>query len=158
MKTNLWYTFVGVLLTCVAWNAGCQSGLVVHAVEGVVTLDGSPEENVTVTLYPKDQSGNMGFARTDAEGRFRISTLGGALQKGTTLGDYQVGFNKFVPPPGAVPTQEEMAAPNFDPSKWAGLGDAIDIMPKKYREPGSSGYEITVGKGKNVYNFELLSK
>ena len=142
------------LFTC----AGCKpKGLEVYAVEGVVTLDGVPFEDVTVTLFPADPSGDMGFANTDAEGRYRISTLGGAIQKGTTLGTYKIAFNK-VAPEGRVPTAEELANPNFNPANFPGMNRLKDYVPKKYRMPDTSGFEITVKKGKNVHNFELFSE
>ena len=146
--------FILSLFVC----TGCgKKGLDVHAVEGVVTLDGEPFAAVTVSLFPKDADGSMGFANTDSEGRYRISTHGGVAQQGTTLGSYQVAFNKLVPD-GRVPTDEEREDPNFDPSRFPGLDNSKDLVPKKYQLPNTSGFEITVEKGTNVHNFELLSK
>ena len=145
---------VFTLVACV----GCgEKGLDVHVVEGVVTLDGAPYAGVTVFLYPTEPSGNMGFANTDEQGRYRISAIGGAVDKGTTLGTYQVAFSQLVPD-GRVPTPEEEADPNFNPARFPGLEKTKDIAPKKYQLPNTSGFEITVEKGTNVHNFELLSK
>lgn len=145
---------VFVLFAC----TGCQSkGLDVYAVEGVVTLDGVPFEDVTISLFPAAPSGNMGFAVTDAEGRYRISTHGGAVQRGTTPGTYQVAFNKVVPD-GKTPTAEEQNDPNFNPARFPGMERTKDLVPKKYQLPGTSEFEITVEKGRNVHNFELLSR
>jgi len=143
---------------CLFALSGCKpKGLDVHAIEGVVTLDGVPYADVTLTLFPMEQTGNMGFAKTDELGRYRITTLGGDFQQGTTLGTYKVAFNKIVPD-GRVPTAEEQEAPNFNPARFSGLDRFKDLVPKKYQMPDTSGFEITVEKGKNVHNFELLSK
>jgi hypothetical protein len=145
-------------MLCLFVFTGCGSKtLDVHSVEGVVTLDGEPFADVTVSLFPTAPEGSMGFAVTDAQGKYRISTHGGASQKGTTLGTYQVALNKLVPD-GRVPTPEEQEAPNFDPSRFSGLDKSKDLVPKKYQLPNTSGFEITVGKGENVHNFGLLSK
>lgn len=126
-------------------------------VEGLVTLDGVPADNVTITLFPTGPTGNMGFATTDAQGRYRITTLGAEVQKGTTIGTYQVALNKIVPD-GKVPTQEEREAPDFNSAAFSGLDRTKDLVPLKYQMPQTSGFEITVEKGKNVFDFELLSK
>jgi len=145
--------FVG-LFACV----GCgQKGLDVHAVEGVVTLDGVPLAEATISLYPTDPSGNLGSANTDAQGQYRISTHGGAAERGTTLGTYKVAFNKVVPD-GNVPTLEESNAPDFNPNKFPGLVKTKDLIPKKYRSVETSGFEVIVQKGKNVRNFDLSSQ
>ena len=128
------------VFACLFACTGCKPrGLDVHAVEGIVTLDGKPFSGVTITLDPVEE-GNMGFANTDSQGYYKISTLGGTSQKGTTLGTYKIGFNKIVATGGGE------------------SGATVDLAPKKYRDPNTSGFEITVKKGANIHNFELKSK
>jgi hypothetical protein len=156
MKTlySLSLPFIVCLFVCI----GCgEGGLPVHAVEGIITLDGEPLVDATITLYPIDATGNLGYANTDAEGHYKISAHGGAAQGGTTLGTYKIALNKIVPD-GRVPTREEEADPNFDARRFAGLERVRDLVPKKYQSPETSELEITVEKGKNVRNFDLLSK
>ena len=158
MKLPYSLSLFTIVISCLFVCIGCgQKGLDVHAVEGIVTLDGEPFAGVTVSLFPMDEGGSMGFANTDSEGRFRISTHGGADQRGTTLGVYQVAFNKMVPD-GRVPTVEEQADPNFNPAHFAGLDRQRDLVPTRYQMPNTSGFEITVERGRNVHNFDLLSR
>ena len=127
-----------LVLVCLFACGGCKpKGLVVHAVEGIVTLDGAPFDKVTITLYPMEQTANMGFAVTDDQGHYRITTLGAAIQKGTTVGTYKVTFSKM---------------------EDDGRGGGRDTVPLKYQMPDTSEFEITVQKGTNEYNFDLVSK
>jgi len=99
----------------------------------------------------------MGFAVTDSEGRYRISTHGGTIQGGTTLGTYQVAFNKIVPA-GRVPTAEEQEDPNFNPARFPGLDNTRDLVPTKYQQPNTSGFTIAVEQGNNVQDFDMTSR
>ena len=158
MKTFHTLISLSIVLVCLGSTVGCKpKGLDVQPIEGVVTLDGEPFADVTISLFPMEATGHMGFANTDNEGRYRISSLGGVSQGGTTMGTYQVSFNKLVPD-GRVPTAAEMDAPDFNPRHFSGLDRTKDLVPKKYQLPSTSGFEITVQKGKNEYNFDLLSK
>jgi len=146
------------IVVCLLALAGCgPRGLDVHAVEGIVTLDGEPYVGVTVLLHPTDPSGHMGFANTDERGHYRISAIGGAVQGGTTLGTYRVAFSHLVPD-GRVPTPEEEVAPNFNPARFPGLERTREIAPRRYQSPDTSGFEIIVERGRNVHNFDLSSQ
>ena len=138
MKPFYLLALLPAVFVCLSVCTGCKpKGLVVHAVEGIVTLDGAPFDRVTITLFPMDQAANMGFAVTDDQGHYRISALGGAIQQGTTVGTHKVTFSKMIDD---------------------GRGGGKDIVPRKYQMPDTSGFELTVEKGKNVYNFDLFSK
>ena len=138
---------------------GCgPRGPKVQMVHGSVTLDGKPFDGVTITFAPVGE-GNMGFATTDEKGNFRISTLGARPATGTTTGTYKVSFDKLVPD-GPQPTQKELADPNFDPSttKKYNIDKVVQKVPKKYLSGDTSGIEMTVEKGENVFDFKLTSK
>jgi hypothetical protein len=109
------------------------------------------KKNMDIKSYKQDD------VDTNSQGRYQISTQGGTPGKGTTLGTYNIAFNKIVPD-GKVPTAEEQEAPNFNPARFPGLEKTKDLVPSKYRTPKTSGFQITVEKGKNEHNFELLSK
>jgi hypothetical protein len=119
---------------------GCKpQGPEVFSVEGIVTLDGKPFDFVTITFTPRE-TGRMGFATTNAEGKFKLSTIGAKPETGTTFGEYSVSFNKevLIKPPPSEKTKQ--------------------LVPKKYLSPETSDFNVSVENRKNVFNFELKSK
>jgi hypothetical protein len=76
-----WTIAWGAVLAC----AGCGGGPV--PVSGVVTLDGQPLPQATVTFLPLGQ-GRTASGFTDAEGRFHLSTL--EQRDGALPGEYKV--------------------------------------------------------------------
>jgi hypothetical protein len=146
-----------LLLFCVFLTACDSSGPAVNIVEGTVTLDGQPFTDVTVTFMPTGNVGDMGFAGTDAQGRYQLSMLGAKPRAGITEGEYHVTFDKTVPD-GPRPTETELADPNFEPSTKYNMDKTKQLVPKKYLTASTSGFTVNVEKGKNVHNFDLLSK
>jgi hypothetical protein len=90
MKHLFTITLFIVMLTA----AGCgQRGLTgLTAVEGVVYCDGQPLAEATVMFYPVAADGRSAVARTDANGKFVLTTLN--PNDGIAPGDYQVGISK----------------------------------------------------------------
>ena len=148
--------FMFISMAVFPLSIGCRRGPEVYRVAGVVTLDGNPYQGVTVTFYPTD-GGSMGFAGTDDNGRYNISTFGAKADAGTMLGKYDVSFSKVVLD-GPQPTAEELADPNFDPSKKYNTERTRELVPKRYVSPATSGFSVVVEKGKNEFNFDLKSK
>ena len=150
----LFFALLPVLLL-----SSCKKGLDVHFVDGTVTLDGQPFQHVVVSFHPiEGTEGRLAFASTDEKGYYRISTLGGKSGAGATLGKYAVGFSKEIPA-GRQPTEEDKVAnPNWESSGKYDLDKFDELAPKKYVNPKTSGFTITVEKGKNHFNFDLLSK
>ncbi|MDR2707034.1 MAG: hypothetical protein LBC02_14770 [Planctomycetaceae bacterium] len=150
--------FEGLLLfLCVFFTACGSSGPEVNVVEGTVTLDGQPFADVTVTFMPTGNVGDMGFAGTDAQGRYQLSMLGAKPGAGITKGEYNVTFDRTildVP----KPTKTESADPNVEPSTKNNMDRTKQLVPKKYLTASTSGFTVKVEKGKNVHNFDLLSK
>src|SRR4029453_13121047 len=89
---------LGPLVLALFGLVGCESscGPAVQYVEGVVTLDGSPIEGVTVSFSPaKAGSGTPAVGTTDTNGVFKLTaTQGGSVGGGAGIGDYQVTFTK----------------------------------------------------------------
>ena len=60
-------------------SAGCGSGakgVKTDAVEGLVTLDGQPVPDATVTFVPvQDGVGASAAGRSDAEGKYRLTAM-----------------------------------------------------------------------------------
>jgi hypothetical protein len=138
---------------------GCSTGkpdFAVEIVEGVVTLDGSPIEGVTVGFSPADaNTGKPAVGRTDAQGKFVLTaTQGGEFGKGTMIGKYLVSFSKDIP--SREPTTQELA--NADKTGVMPDIPIVSVIPKKYNDPQTSGLTAEVVKGKNNFSFDLQSK
>lgn len=119
--------------------AGCGSGLATAPVSGVITKDGQPLPNVSVTFTPQATGADAPISngRTDESGRYTLSV--------TVTGD-----------PGAIPGNhivsiaaigEERTGPNADIAdpNW------VDPIP-----PHSFTFEVKAGQ--NEANFDLQSK
>jgi len=133
--------------------SGCKKpGLQVNFVEGVVLLDGSPVADATVEFAPLTPAELTAIGRSDASGRFRLTTTrGGSPNGGAVAGDYTVLFKKS----------------DYD-LKGTGKTRADDMdgvpliyeIPKRYGDLKTSDLKATVKPGRNdgpEFRFELTS-
>lgn len=143
-------------------SVGCNSaapGLKTEEVEGLVTLDGEPVADATVTFTPVvEGSGAMATGTTDATGKYRLTALAAGYTpqagSGTLPGEYNVGVVKIKPP--EIPTSTEAAKPKEGQRP---MNSAITYMvPQKYENPTGSGIKATVKEGKNDIPIVLTSK
>jgi hypothetical protein len=82
--------FVALMIT------GCSRNRIpVERVREIVTLDGVPAADVTVTFVPKSDASRPASGRTNEKGEFEMFT-GGASRKGVMAGEYYVLFSKSV--------------------------------------------------------------
>jgi hypothetical protein len=149
--------FTTFILFLLLFLSGCSGGASfrVEAVEGTVTLDGTPIEGATLTFVPSDSKiGKSAYARTDANGFFRLTAVqGGSSEAGTMIGNYRVAISKDVP--SRKPTEKELAD-----QEQQGIPFEIPmthIIPATYNDAQTSGLTAEVIKGKNVFNFNLKS-
>lgn len=135
-----WLGCFGVVLASV----GCGSD---HApVSGVVTFNGKPVPNATVTFKPRDGD-KFSFGVTDANGAYALKVAGTAegMQRGAKIGEHDV---KIV----AIESTAQAGA-----GSPAGLGSLVDVsngparikylLPRKYHEYSTSGLEYRVVSG-----------
>ncbi len=106
-------------------------------VEGTVTMDGKPLANASIVFIP--ELGRPAGAMTDKKGHYVLSFAGGRL--GAMLGRNKVRISTVRDP-------SEDQDGNIIPG-------APEIVPMKYNARTELKY--TVGKGKNVVNFDLSS-
>jgi hypothetical protein len=136
-----------------ALSAGCgDESIRSQPVAGVVTLDGQPVEGATVTFSPLEQGRqDASFGRTDAEGRYRLRTVRGKAEDGTTPGEYAVVITKteLVETGKMLPTPIGTLVPQTKPK---------ENVPLKYTDPTTSGFKATVVKGENTFDFHMKSK
>jgi len=131
---------------------GCGDGAMkTEPVTGLVTLDGKPLAEATVSFTPAIKGeGHPGFANTNAEGRYKLQTLRGRVDAGTTPGEYVVTVVKGI----NVETGKMLLSP--DGQKIPETKPKM-VTPEKYNDREKSGLRATVVKGKNTFNFDLRS-
>src|SRR5690606_8422758 len=79
-------------------------------VSGVVTYKGDPVEGANVSLTPKSGSGQGGFALSDKDGKFQVTTFD--QNDGAVPGEYSVMISKKT-----VDTTPNPKDPNGPPLK-----------------------------------------
>jgi hypothetical protein len=138
--------------------AGCPSGpgaAVIGEtapVSGKVTLDDKPFEGATVEFVPLDGSGNSGFGKTDAEGKYTVETQsGGEKKKGLAPGRYKIGVSKKVLGDGS-PMPD-----NMSPNDLMMKGGMKEAAPRKTSIADSSGIDFTVPKEGGTKDIQLQS-
>jgi hypothetical protein len=130
---------------------GCGSkGIKTDVVTGKVTFNGEALEGAAVRFSPAaGGSGNIAYGSTDKDGLYKLQTLLGEPDAGTTPGEYivtvsksfSVGTGKFQQNPDGT-TYE-----TFDP---------VEMLPDKYANLDKSELRFTVVAGKpNVYDIPL---
>ena len=72
---------------------------------------------------------------------YKISAIGGKPTGGTTIGIYDVVFDKTILDT-SNPRREIIT----------------QLLPRKYVNPATSGFRVEVKKGKNVFDFDLVGK
>lgn len=137
--------------------AGCsRSGPAVEFVEGQVLLDGSPLADANIGFSPADGPGLGAFGRTDASGKYRLTTAQGGRQLGgAPVGSYIVTVRKYRNPLdelGPRPSPEDTVAAGKWDAEAKRLGELPpeSVIPQAYGEKSSSGLKATVKKGRNV--------
>ena len=149
----VWFAVVACLLLP-SFGCGGRHYVKTEPVTGTVTLDGEPFSGVVVTFMPVGD-GNMGFALTNGQGVFHISTLVGRPDSGTTIDEYRVYFSKEI---DDVSKQRYGKDPETNERVLLPNPYQIQVVPKKYTKAETSGFTVKVERGKNVFQFDLSSK
>lgn len=145
-----------IVLTLMIFVAGCFVGCTgsnkIHTdmVTGTVTdVDGSPLVGATVNFSPDPAGqGNAAYAITDESGHYKLQTLLGNPDAGTTPGTYKVAITKAI----LVPTGKK---------ETRGDGSVVDemlskeLLPAAYTSVTTTPFKETVVKGKNTFDFTL---
>ncbi len=120
---------------------GCgESGPELVDAQGIVTLDGKPLPNATVTFSPTNGQGSPAYGVTDAMGHYTLNFT--RDRSGVMPGNHDVMIKTEKLNPEDLADGEPV--PEFVP------------LPRKYSQPG----ELTadVNSEKEEYNFDLASK
>ena len=170
-RPNYCFLVLG-LAACALAVTGCSGDdgrvmLDTEYVEGVVTLDGEPVPDATVTFVPVDTTQGMSATgRTDEQGVYKLTAVGsgeatGEAEAGTLPGEYQVGVIKTIS--DSLLTEEEAEEQGVEyvaPTRAEELAaDVVTfVVPKKYNNPRQSELKVTVQEGDNEIPIELTSR
>lgn len=150
--------------------AGCGSKLPATAsTTGTVLYRGEPVEGAVVVFSRgsgKLAEGEMALGKTDAKGRFQLTThVGGQTDvKGATPGEYQVTISKRVPPPGMSQSEYQALVDAAQKANEAGPAppnakqppELVEQFPPRYSVLGKSELKANVtAKGPNDFQFKL---
>ena len=136
-----------VALSMLAVLPACSKAIKTEGVAGVITYNGEPLADATVKFIPVDATGSQSYGKTNEKGEYKLQTLLGAADAGTTPGEYKVTVDcvKSVPTGKMIEengeTIEEM--------------DVEYVLPQKFGNPETSGLTATVNPGDNTINFDL---
>ena len=145
--------FVLLSLLVVLNMSGCSDGrLKTEPVSGVITLDGAPLADATVSFHPKESgAGAAGFARTNEKGEYLLQTIQGNPDAGTLPGEYSVTIAKYI----GIPTGRKLT------NDYGEVSDELNnvlVFPEIYVHPNKTPFSATVVKGKNRFDFDVKSK
>ena len=135
------------------WTTGCgpkSKGLPVAYVEGIVKLDSEPLGGATVVFTPvKSGDGETARGKTDATGKYTLTSLNGDENKGALPAEYYVMIWKSE--------TRAVDPPRYDKAADAYIShEAVDVVPAVYAEPDKTPFRFTVESGKtNSFPLEL---
>lgn len=174
MLRTKWMTLVGLLaVVCIM---GCADPGVERPstakVTGTVTLDGDAVAGAVVKFSPKGAGGHAASGTTDDSGNFALTTFESG--DGAVPGSYQITVSKTEggaaeEAAGAAgdgseenyeAVYESMAEAGADVMAEGGSAEAEvkDLLPAKYKDPATSGFEEEVTEGgENSFTFALES-
>jgi len=159
-KSLIIFVLLGLPILLV--SAGCSKvarvpGLV--KCEGTVTWNGTPVDKATVTFYPQHPNGRGGVGMTDANGKFKTTTL--HVNDGIEPGEYIVTVTKMTTvrggnePPNTAGNLDDRSAVRAAPDR------SVDTyhIPQVYSDKNTSGLTAVVpAKGIKDLVFELVGE
>lgn len=122
--------------------AGCGSGgrLAVVPVSGLVTLNGDPLPDASVTFIP--EKGKPATGKTDQTGIYRLTTY--TQGDGAVIGKHKIAISKMTDLPESN-TPEELAKIKH-------------VLPETYADPERSGLTAEVKSGQTAdIDFNLIN-
>ena len=135
----------------VLFSPGCgNKGLKTDVVTGKVTFNGEPLEGASVRFSPvASETGNIASGMTDKDGLYKLQTMLGEADAGTTPGEYIVTVSKSF----NVGTGRFQRESDSEPIE---IMDFVEMIPAKYSDKSKSELRFTVVAGKkNEYDIPL---
>ena len=136
-----------VALAMLAVLPACSKAIKTEGVTGVITYNGEPLADATVKFIPTDATGSQSYGKTNEKGEYKLQTLLGAADAGTTPGSYKVTVDCVK----SVPTGNTIQENGQEIEEM----DVEYVLPQKFGAPETSGLTATVNPGDNTINFDL---
>ena len=136
-----------VALAMLAVLPACSKAIKTEGVTGVVTYNGEPLADATVKFIPTDATGSQSYGKTNEKGEYKLQTLLGAADAGTTPGEYKVTVDCIT----TVETGNMIEENGEEKPETV----AESLIPAKYNNAETSGLTATVAPGDNTINFDL---
>ena len=133
MRMKAWVLCLGCLFLVAV--LGCGDGKIdTETVQGNVTLDGAPLADAMVNFSPVEKGvGTPSYGKTDESGHYKLQTLLGRADAGTTPGEYIVTISKTE----LVDTGKTIK--NSDGTTSADV-TSKELLPKKYTDAKVSDF------------------
>jgi len=136
-----------VALAMLAVLPACSKAIKTEGVTGVITYNGEPLADATVKFIPTDATGSQSYGKTNEKGEYKLQTLLGAADAGTTPGEYKVTVDCIT----TVETGNMIEENGEEKPETV----AESLIPAKYNNAETSGLTATVAPGDNTINFDL---
>jgi len=146
--------FFSLLLVVVLIGCGSGGGLKVEYVEGVITMDGEPLPETSVTFVPTSDGPTVETAMgmTNDRGVYKLSSMNGKPLAGAVAGEYKVLVSKIHAESLSEGLEYGTSMGYTVPYKQTHL------LPNVYRNMEQTPFSATVKKGRNKIDFELTAK
>jgi hypothetical protein len=139
---------------------GCGGGLKTVNVTGTVTFDGEPLAEATIAFSPETSGeGHPGYAITDVNGHYKLQTLLGNPDAGTTPGKYLVTVSKMEKSATTTTSSDDPEyMRQIEMGRMGTPPPPKSLIPVSYGNMTTSGLSATVeNKKENVFDFNLTS-
>ncbi|MDR1484521.1 MAG: carboxypeptidase-like regulatory domain-containing protein [Planctomycetaceae bacterium] len=139
------------MIFCIFQICGCSGGGLdgLYPVNGQVLLDGQPVEGANVFFAPvkKTTKSRSAAGLTDSKGNFKLTTL--KTNDGIYPGTYRIYLSKSELADEAKILTEEERQKKYTDKNGIYSPPHSQIIPEKYINPNTSGFNYAVKKGKN---------
>lgn len=148
---NLVMMLVLPAMLALAGCGGSSRAIKTDLVEGTVTFEGKPVANGTVNFSPVNSGvGNPAYGNTDEQGKYKLQTLLGKADAGTTPGEYIVTISKY----DSIPTGKKVKG---DDGNMYDETISKPGIPEAYMDRTKTPLKRTVVSGKNTFDFALTA-
>ncbi len=141
---------LGFVLCClVVTMPGCSRYVRTEHVEGTVTYQGKPLAVAEIAFTPAVKGeGRPAFGMTDEHGKYKIQTMQGKADAGTTPGKYKVVLRKME----SVKTGRKIPNPDGGTTE-----ETVEksVLPAFFASGKSTPITVDIVKGENIIDIDL---